>query len=691
MINSEFKLDNIPIELRNKRQWALCKFERIDEKINKVPYQVSGVKASSTEKGTWNTFERCVEELDDFDGLFYCLSEDDKYSVVDFDHCVNGAIVDKVAADRIAALDSYREISLSETGIHVWIIAGAPGVKHKNTKQDTEIYSEKRFISVTGWTPADPLPINKRQNELQNLYDELFPTSVEKTKSVSSTQTEKGAINYTDSEVIRTATKNKPDFGPLFNGDTSKYGGDDSAADMALCNHLAFYTHGDAEQIDRIVRASGLMRQKWDSKRGDSTYGEITVLEAVNSQTSYVDNQEQEVSDIVYARALDILEHKNPVEFILDTYNTLHVGDRRIAKGILCSFGCQCITNTKGLQPKLHGTSGKGKSHAARSMCHLLPQNYVLYESLSDKALFYMAEDLKPGMVVFSDDVRMTDAIEDIMKRSATRFQEETTRRSVDGGAGKKESVKQTIPPRLVWLITSVNPAGGAELVNRQLGFGVDETEATDSEISAFELQKLVDGSDEFPETEDVLTCREIFRIIKENDDGTARLFKVRYANANLIEWHDKRNRRNLPIFADHIKALAVMRFKQRNVDSEGFLLATKEDAQDAKEYYTPHAKNQATHMSPGGIRFANAITKLGGRATSIELQEELGISKSRVSQLAKELTDQMNEFDIENESMSDSNSTDEGRTTKSRIVYVVNTPKMGFDLADFNDVVTIG
>jgi len=46
-------------------------------------------------------------------------------------------------------------------------------------------------------------------------------------------------------------------------GDTSEYGNDDSAADQALVNMLAFYTGPDPERIDRLFRMSALVRDKW--------------------------------------------------------------------------------------------------------------------------------------------------------------------------------------------------------------------------------------------------------------------------------------------------------------------------------------------------------------------------------------------------------------------------------------------
>lgn len=71
-------------------------------------------------------------------------------------------------------------------------------------------------------------------------------------------------------------------FHRLFDmGDTSAHGGDDSSADLGLCNILAFWTGKDAAQMDAIFRQSGRMRPKWDERRGAQTYGEMTITKAI--------------------------------------------------------------------------------------------------------------------------------------------------------------------------------------------------------------------------------------------------------------------------------------------------------------------------------------------------------------------------------------------------------------------------
>ncbi|OUN11187.1 phage NrS-1 polymerase family protein [Flavonifractor sp. An9] len=57
---------------------------------------------------------------------------------------------------------------------------------------------------------------------------------------------------------------------------------------MALCNVLAFWTGCNAAQMDRLFRLSGLMREKWDRQQSGSTYGALTIAEAIRTcNTTY--------------------------------------------------------------------------------------------------------------------------------------------------------------------------------------------------------------------------------------------------------------------------------------------------------------------------------------------------------------------------------------------------------------------
>ena len=98
-------------------------------------------------------------------------------------------------------------------------------------------------------------------------------------------------VQVDDRELLEHArsAKNGAKFEALWRGDTSGYGGDDSAADLALCGLLAFWCGIDPRRIDSLFRSSGLMRDKWDSSRGETTYGRQTIEKALRTRTEFYD------------------------------------------------------------------------------------------------------------------------------------------------------------------------------------------------------------------------------------------------------------------------------------------------------------------------------------------------------------------------------------------------------------------
>ena len=90
-------------------------------------------------------------------------------------------------------------------------------------------------------------------------------------------------IDISDEEIVDKARSCKTGaaFQLLYSGGWQGIYNSQSEADLALCNQLAFWTQRDAARMDRIFRSSGLMRPKWDTKRGAYTYGELTIEKAI--------------------------------------------------------------------------------------------------------------------------------------------------------------------------------------------------------------------------------------------------------------------------------------------------------------------------------------------------------------------------------------------------------------------------
>jgi P4 family phage/plasmid primase-like protien len=87
-----------------------------------------------------------------------------------------------------------------------------------------------------------------------------------------------------DAEVLRRARLARAGrkFDDLYAGRWEGYFPDrsQSEADLALCALLSAQTRAPG-QIDRLFRASGLMRPKWDERRGEATYGDRTIRTAL--------------------------------------------------------------------------------------------------------------------------------------------------------------------------------------------------------------------------------------------------------------------------------------------------------------------------------------------------------------------------------------------------------------------------
>lgn len=326
-------------------------------------------------------------------------------------------------------------------------------------------------------------------------------------------------------------------------------------------------------------------------------------------------NADEEVTKEISEKSNEILEQGSSIPFLMQEYQKNHVGDDITGKMILAAIGTQSILNSSGIQPKLSADSGKGKSHAVSSILHLIPRKYLLETSLSGKALFH-SEDLKAGTIIFSDDVEPDESLQEIIKRSSTNFQK-TTNHTISIKDGAEWTTKtKSIPPRIIWVLTSVNDNGSLEYLNRQLNLSVDETDSQDIKVMELLLKKAESGEVDFPITDNVRICREIIRDIK------AKQFIVKIPFAPRIEWNDSKNRRNLSQFLDLIKAFAVFDYRHRKKIDDNTIEANEEDFKLALSMYGARAINQKLKLNDNELSTLSKMVK--DQPYTIEQMQEL-------------------------------------------------------------------
>jgi energy-coupling factor transporter ATP-binding protein EcfA2 len=279
-------VDSVPSEMRTRDQWVLWRFEWKDDAWSKVPVSAKSFRnASSTDAQTWVSFNVALQMFNrhtgEYDGIGFVFASDDDLCGVDFDNCLtveDGEFwLDREVAAWVDLLSSYTEVSPSCTGLHCIVKASVVAGRKKN---GVEIYDCSRYFTFTGrsWHEK-PLAIRPAQREVARLVTEVLgrETAKEKPASVEPSKTVSELLDV----AFRAANGSK--IRRLFDGDVTDYGDDQSRADLALCDMLAFYSDGNPLTLDVMFRASRLMRPKWDAKHyGDGrTYGEETINKAL--------------------------------------------------------------------------------------------------------------------------------------------------------------------------------------------------------------------------------------------------------------------------------------------------------------------------------------------------------------------------------------------------------------------------
>ncbi len=204
-----------------------------------------------------------------------CLTRESKLTLVDLDKSVDASGALTPLAAEIVALFSdaaYIEKSCSGKGIHILVRGTLPPTRRK--RSGIECYDAARFVVFTGDTLSST-PLNKdRTRELARFHAEYFPP---KSIPLATFTTPGPAIAIADDTELLARCLRSERFRALYErGDLTAYSGDASAADLAFVN-IVRLTGGSSSQADRMHRGSALARSKWQEKRGEQTYGEITL------------------------------------------------------------------------------------------------------------------------------------------------------------------------------------------------------------------------------------------------------------------------------------------------------------------------------------------------------------------------------------------------------------------------------
>lgn len=258
-------------------------------------------------------------------GVGFVFTEQDNFWFLDIDGAHDGTQWSPLATQLVQAFPGAAvEVSSSGKGLHIFGTGQVPPHKTKNNQYGLEFYHSGRFVALTG--------INAVGNAATD-FTHLIPSLVAQFFAPDNAGGDLGGEWTTapvpewrgptdDDKLLERALRsqsaaaafgNRASFADLFNGNVETLaraypdtGGsaayDQSVADSALAQHLAFWCGKDCARIRRIMERSALKRDKWERE----DYLPNTILKVCARQTEVLtDKAPEPVAGMVAPIAID--------------------------------------------------------------------------------------------------------------------------------------------------------------------------------------------------------------------------------------------------------------------------------------------------------------------------------------------------------------------------------------------------
>jgi len=233
----------------------------------------------------------------------FVFTEADPFWFLDIDNCLIDGQWSPIAQEMMRLLPGAAiEVSQSGEGLHLFGTGAVPDHGCRNKDEGMEFYTELRFCALTGICE-----VGHASTDLSHVMPYLVSKYFHFVEGVTPSDWTSAPVDAwqgpTDDDVLvnkMCATKSaKAMFGgaasfqdlydcnvtvlsAMYPDNERDFGR--SEADAAMAQHLAFWTGKDCERIERIMRQSGLLREKWDRRERGMGYLKDTIMKAVGRQ-----------------------------------------------------------------------------------------------------------------------------------------------------------------------------------------------------------------------------------------------------------------------------------------------------------------------------------------------------------------------------------------------------------------------
>ena len=298
-------------------------------KVDKFPCNIEGKISDAHDPSIWLDADAACNSatlLGDDYGVGFTFTENDPFFFVDIDDAYDGTAWNGISQELCSIFAGAAvEVSQSGRGLHI-IGTGVPIVKPDDRRKKAEdpitgskadlfdIYTEERFVALTGTGASGDVSFNA-QTQLDTVVDKWLKYSdtdnISRTaQGWTTTHSPDSRPPSDDAKLIEKALKTKSassvfddvsgkapkaTFKDLWENnvdvflanyphDQNENDYDKSAVDAALAQHLSFWTGGNCERIERLMRQSALVRRKWDYHK---SYMSRTITGAVGRSKDF--------------------------------------------------------------------------------------------------------------------------------------------------------------------------------------------------------------------------------------------------------------------------------------------------------------------------------------------------------------------------------------------------------------------
>lgn len=300
--------------------------------VNPVTHQPNANAHSSK---NWLSFDDAISlanRLGEKYGVGFVFTKKDPFFFLDVDGAFSDGAWSPLACELFNMLPGAAfEVSTSLRGFHIIGSGNCPPHGCVNVQHKIELYTEKRFIALTGINACGNAATDM-STYLPKLITTYFaPSVIAEDKATWTSEACGGWCGPNDdNELIQRALKsrsglttlnsNHATFHDLWHATSEilamAYPPNDkdvfnrSLADAALAAHLVFWTGANCERIERLMRMSALVRDKWERPG----YLRNTILQACSKKTNVLqDKPTPEIQTRAISKLVPIRKNGNTI------------------------------------------------------------------------------------------------------------------------------------------------------------------------------------------------------------------------------------------------------------------------------------------------------------------------------------------------------------------------------------------